>query len=227
MTTTSLPCSYDQDTHLALYNEYDPMDVQLSEKPLPWQPLESVLSVYLDMIERGKAVALHKSVGEVPPIFQVAQADGSLSEIYAFPPAQPRRDPATGAKRTGRFYNPWVIVPYTAKDLQDALDAWAQLVQAIEERMPSPPARADAVHGLYEESVLRDAGMLIDGFATRFLIGVRQPRFKYLEPGLRLPTVNELISGPFRDLEDTDMPIKSIPILLATSTAQRRGLRTV
>ena len=59
---------------MALYNEYDPMDVQHREKPLPWQPLESVLSVYLDMIERGKAVALHKSVGEVPPIFQVTQA---------------------------------------------------------------------------------------------------------------------------------------------------------
>jgi hypothetical protein len=205
---------------MVLYNEYDPMDVQLSEKPLPWQPLESVLSVYLDMIERGKAVALHKSVGEVPPIFQVTQADGSLSEIYAFPPAQPQRDPATGAKRTGRFYNPWVIVPYTARDLQDTLDAWAQLVQAIEERMPSPPPRLDTDYGLYEDSTLRDAGMLVDGFATKFFLGARQPRFKYLAPGLRLPTADELISGPFRDLEDTDMPIKPIPILLATSMAQ-------
>jgi hypothetical protein len=86
---------------MALYNEYDPLDIHLSEKPLPWQPLESVLSVYLDMIERGKAVALHKSVGGVPPIFQVTQADCSLSKVYAFPPAQPQRDPATGAKRTG------------------------------------------------------------------------------------------------------------------------------
>lgn len=205
---------------MVLYNEYDPMDVQLSNKPLPWQPLESVLSVYLEMIERGKAVALHKSVGEVPPIFQVTQADGSLSKIYAFPPAQTLRDPATGAKRIGRFYNPWVIVPYTAKDLQNTLDAWNQLVQAIEERMPSPPPCADAVHGLYEDSVLRDAGMLIDGFATKFFAGARQPRFKYLAPGLRLPAADELISGPFRDLEDTDMPIKPIPVLLADSMAQ-------
>jgi hypothetical protein len=205
---------------MALYNEYDPMDVQRSEKPLPWQPLESVLSVYLDMIERGKAVALHTSVQKVPPIFQVAQSDGSLSRIYAFPPTQPQRDPATGAKRTGEVYEPWAIVPYTAKDLQDTLDAWAQLVQAIEERMPSPPPRVDAVHGLFENSVLHDAGMLIDGFATRFFVGGRQPRFKYLAPGLRLPTAGELISSPFRDLEDTDMPIKPIPILLANSMAQ-------
>lgn len=172
------------------------------------------------MIERGKAVALHKSVQELPPIFQVAQADGSLSKMYAFPPAQTQRDPATGAKRTGRFYNPWVILPYTAKDLQDTLDAWAQLIQAIEERMPSPPPRADAVHGLYEDSVLRGAGMLIDGFATRFFVGARQHRFRYLAPGLRLPTADELISGPFRDLEDTAVPIKPIPILLANSMAQ-------
>ena len=165
-------------------------------------------------------MAIHKSVREVPPIFQVAQADGSLSKIYAFTPAQPQRDPATGAKRTGSVYNPWVIVPYTAKDLQDTLDAWAQLVQAIEERMPSPPPRAGTVHGLYENSVLRDAGMLIDGFATRFFVGARQPRFKYLAPGLRLPTADELTSGPFRDLEDTDMPIKPIPILLADSMAR-------
>jgi hypothetical protein len=205
---------------MALYNEYDPLDLQRSEKPLPWQPLESILSVYLDMIERGKAVALHKSVQNVPPIFQVSQADGSLSRMYAFPPAQPQRDPATGAKRTGEVYNPWVIVPYTAKDLQDTLDAWAQLVQAIEERMPSPRSRVDAVHGLYEDSVLRDAGMLIDGFATRFFVGARQPRFKYLAPGLRLPTADELISSPFRDLEDIDSPIKPIPILLADTMAQ-------
>jgi hypothetical protein len=204
---------------MALFNEYDPMDLQHSKKPLPWQPLESVLSVYLEMIGRGKAVALHKSVQEVPPTFQVAQADGSLSKMYAFPPAQPQRDPATGAKRTGRVYNPWVIVPYTTKDLQDTLDAWARLVQAIEERMPLPPPRVDTVHVLYEDSVLRNAGMLVDGFATRFCVGARQPRFKCLAPGLRLPTADELISGPFRDLEDTDMPMKPIPILLADSTA--------
>jgi hypothetical protein len=94
------------------------------------------------------------------------------------------------------------------------------LVQAIEERMPSPPPRLDTDYGLYEDSTLRDAGMLVDGFATKFFLGARQPRFKYLAPGLRLPTADELISGPFRDLEDTDMPIKPIPILLATSMAQ-------
>lgn len=153
-------------------------------------------------------------------MFQVTQADGSLSKIYAFPPAHPQRDPATGVKRIGSFYNPWVVVPYTAKDLQDTLDAWAQLVQAIEERMPSPPACADAVHGLYEDSVLRDAGMLIDGFAAKFFVGARQPMCKYLASVMRLPTADELISGPFRDLEDTDVPIKPIPILLATSMAQ-------
>lgn len=186
---------------MALYNEYDPIDVQHRTKPLPWQPLESVLSVYLDMIKRGKAVALHKSVQAVPPILQVAQSDGSLPKIYAFPPAQPQRDPATGAKRTGEVYNPRVIVPYTAKDLQDTLDAWAQLVLAIEERMPSPPPpRVSAVHGLFEDSVLHDAGMLIDGFATQFFIGARRLMFKYLAPGLHLPTTDELISGPFCDL---------------------------
>jgi hypothetical protein len=87
-------------------------------------------------------------------------------------------------------------------------------------RIPSPPPRVEVVHGLYEDSVLRDAGMLIDGFATRFFAGGRQPRFKYLVPGLRLPTADELISGPFCDLDDIDMPIKPIPILLANSTAR-------
>lgn len=149
------------------------MDLQRSEKPLPWQTLETVLSVYPEMIERGKAVALHNLVGELPPVFQVAQADGSLSKIYLFPPAQPQRDPATGPKRVGRVYNPWVIVPYTTKDLQDTLDAWAQLVQAIEERMPSSPPPVDAIHGFYGDSILRGVGMLIDGFVARFSIGAR------------------------------------------------------
>jgi hypothetical protein len=200
---------------MAIYNQYDPMDLQWNENTLPWQPLESILSVWLEIIERGKAVALHKSVKEVPQIFENAQADGSVAKLYAFPPPQPQRDPATGAKRTGTWYGPWVVVPYTAKDLQDTLEAWDLLVQAIEDRMPSLPPNTDVDHGLFDDSAFRDASKLTDGFATRFFKGARKPRCRFLGPGLRLPTADELASRSFTDMEDDDMPIKPIPILLA------------
>ena len=52
-------CSYDQYTNTAMMH-FDISD-ELEEFN-PWQPLESILTVWIEMIQRGKAVALHDDV---------------------------------------------------------------------------------------------------------------------------------------------------------------------
>ncbi|KAK5120307.1 hypothetical protein LTR85_006513 [Meristemomyces frigidus] len=215
---------YNQDTHTCLFNEYDSIDLLFNEQPLPWQPLESVLSVYLDMIERGKAVALHKSVQTPPGIWEpVPQDDSALVRTeWRLREPQILRDPASGAARLGpHVFNPWVIVPYTSKDLSETLDAWDVFVQATEDRMPSiAPGGPGCREGFYTEQTLMDSRIRIDGFAWKFFRTARKPRCIYLGPGLRLPTASELISSRTSDIQDASNPINPISVLRGDDMAQ-------
>ncbi|KAK5137002.1 hypothetical protein LTR08_001509 [Meristemomyces frigidus] len=195
---------YDQSRHACVFNEGDPVDMIIDERPLAWQPLESVLSVYMDMIERSKAVALHKSVQEPPPMWEDIHPDGSVTMRYFsnLPPREPQQDPASGARRIGTVYDPWVIVSYTSRDLSETLEHWNDLVQAIEERMSSLPQDALEVKGLYTPQTLLDAGIRTDSFAWEFFSRARKPKCTYLGPGLRLPTPTELTLSPTRDLQE-------------------------
>ena len=52
--------SYDQDTHMCLlvldtYDDY-------SDETFPWQRLESVLTVYIELIESGKMIAFDRKL---------------------------------------------------------------------------------------------------------------------------------------------------------------------
>ena len=65
----------------------------------PWQPLESILSVWIEMILRGKAIALPDDVckaGYGESDWQQI-ANGIWQEIKG-----PQRDPTTGAIRIGQ-----------------------------------------------------------------------------------------------------------------------------
>ena len=134
------------------------MDLEqaMAEQSVPWQPLESVLSVWLEMIERGKAVALHKDVRAPSPFSRVAQPAGSISMEPFLPPEEPQVDPTSGARRTGIVYTPWVVQPYPDRDLADSLARWNGLVQAVEDRMPAQSIdRITGVsYGLYNLSLI-------------------------------------------------------------------------
>jgi hypothetical protein len=183
---TSL-CSYDQHTHKAMMH-FDIAD-ELEESN-PWQPLESILSVWVEMIQRGKAIALHDDVCKARYNESDWQqnVDGVWQEIQG-----PQRDPTTGAIRIGQA-PPWTIVPWAKQDLTECLQLWETAVDLIEERMSLPPQAHE--NGLVHPASF-EALPIPEGFAKQFVLQARKPRFTFIAPGLRLPTTNTFANQPF------------------------------
>ncbi|KAK3677493.1 hypothetical protein LTR78_002343 [Recurvomyces mirabilis] len=215
---------YNQDTHLCLFyeSEFDlPGDAQYG-KPLPWQPLETVLSVYIDMIERRKVVALHKSVCEPPMQFAVPQPDGSIKMVgMPAPEGIVQEDPVTGLRRVGEVFNPWKMQSYTKRDVDETLTAWNMLAENIELKMDLA-VLSTLERGLYTADVLRQVGLNEDRFAWKFFTEARKPRCTYLGPGLRLPAVEEFLQQPFQSFVDNDYPLNPIQILTSEQRARNQ-----
>ena len=185
---------------------------------LSWYRLETLLSSYIDLIERGKVVALHHSITE--PGGRIKLADGSKISRDRHPDPPPLRDPVTGARRTFPSRDPWVLLPYAKQDLSDALDAWRDLAVTINQKSPEPldlEALFDG-QGLHPEEVLLSAGISPGSFAWEFFRNAQKPLLTYLGPGLRLVTATELVGNSFKtsqgnssDPENTRFPV---PILV-------------
>jgi hypothetical protein len=160
------------------------------EESSPWQPLESILSVWIEMIQGGNAVALHDDVCKASYGNSDYQqdADGVWQEIKG-----PQRDPTTGAIRIGQA-PPWTIVPWTKQDLTECLEIWDTAVGLIEERMSLLPQAHET--GLVDPSTF-EALPIPEGFAKQFMLQARKPRFSFIAPGLRLPTDDIFAKQPF------------------------------
>ena len=180
-------CSYDQHTHKAMMH-FDICD-ELGETN-PWQPLESILTVWIEMIQRGKAVALHHD--ECKASYDESDwplgANGQRYEVKG-----PQRDPATGAIRIGQA-PPWTIVPWAKQDLIECLETWEMAVSLIEEKMSLSPHTHES--GLVESASIKNLP-IPDGFAKQFLLRAKKPRFRFIAPGLRLPTADIFARQPF------------------------------
>lgn len=180
-------CSYDQHTHKAMVH-FDIGD-ELEESN-PWQPLESILSVWIEMIQRGKAVALHDSVCKASydqSDFQ-QDANGAWQEVKG-----PQRHPTTGSIRIGQA-PPWTIVPWTKQDLTECLDLWETVIDLIEQRMSLAPQAQET--GLIDPASF-EALPIPEGFAKQFMLQARKPRFSFAAPGLRLATGDLFATQPF------------------------------
>lgn len=144
-----------------------------------WEPLEVVLSNWLEMIDLGKIVA-------VP------------------------NEPENGRKR----FEPWVLIPYSEKQLEDTLMTFAVLVCIIEALMKEDVLEGEAqsflqdkvlsapelpepdIIGLASEQIL-DQVKLPDGFARKFLLRARRLKFKFIAPGLRILSDSDITCSAF------------------------------
>jgi hypothetical protein len=183
------------------------------EESGPWQPLESILSVWIDMIQRGKAVALHDDVCKASYDNSDYQqdSDGAWQEIKG-----PQRDHLTGAIRIGQA-PPWTIVPWTQQDLTECLEIWDMAVDMIEERMSLPTHAHE--NGLVDPVSLESLP-IPEGFARQFMLQARKPRFTFIAPGLRLPAADTFARQPFISALDLNEEISeqvTPPILLFRS----------
>jgi hypothetical protein len=179
------------------------------EESQPWQPLESILSVWIEMIQRGKAIALPEDVCKVSYDESDWQQDanGEWQETKG-----PQRDPTTGAIRIGQA-PPWTIVPWTQQDLTECLEIWETAVELIEQSMSLPPQAHET--GLVDPASFESIP-IADGFAKRFILQARKPRFSFIAPGLRLPTADTLAKQPFlSEVDPSEIALeKSTPPIL-------------
>lgn len=205
--------SYDQETNKAMMH-FDIGD-ELNETG-PWQPLESILSVWIEIIQRGKAVALHNGVCRATygQSEWLLDANGNFYEVKG-----PERHPNTGAIRIGQA-PPWTIVPWTDQDLTECLGLWKTAVDLIEEKMSLPQEEHEI--GLVSLASL-EALPIHEGFAKQFLLQAKKPRFHFIAPGLRVPTANDFIRQPFISMLDPSSQASeqvAPPILLLRSESK-------
>jgi hypothetical protein len=118
-------------------------------------------------------------------------------------------------------YDPWINVPYSEPMLQESVHAFNELVEAIESRMPTLPDESRPT-GLVDDDVLEGSGIPA-GFGYEFIQQVQRPSFKFIAPGLAIPTSTTLADQPFFDIEpeppngDDDQILGIQPLLLARS----------
>lgn len=210
--------SYNHETHQCVIN-FTNTDFNPEWKAVAWQRLEIVLSVYIDMIESERVVCIHNDV-ENPGDFKLVDL-GVQGQQWISTHDRPDAlltDPSTGvARRDEVMFGPWIVQPYTKELLDQCLQTWELLVDEIEKKMPTPPGDDFEVqYGLATDEML-DAAEITEDFSRQLLLGARRPRFAFIAPGIRLPTVEEFTNQPFGSLEATqnDTDIQSrMPILL-------------
>ncbi|KAI6804104.1 hypothetical protein KC361_g316 [Hortaea werneckii] len=186
---------YDQGSHSAILH----LDIQDElDVDQPWQYLESILSVWIEMIQRQKVAAISNEVGSE----RFEQHEQGWLVFHG-----PDRDPLTGLQRYTQDTEPWTIVPWTAKDLEEALEVWESAVETVEEKMELDDA--ETTNGLLNAACL-DAVKVPDGFAREFLAKARRPRFEFIAPGFKVPDAEHFTRQPFTGIPteaDTIPPI--------------------
>jgi hypothetical protein len=171
-----------------------------------WQRLETILSAWIEMIERRKVAVVHKDLGNGP-------------------------DTASGVSLDGK--DPWGWAPWTQADLEDTLDAWNELICAINDRLPEPQSDPLSRASLFEADDLRAAGIEEGSFAWEFYRKARKPYFRHLAPGLQLASREQLLSLPFKPAWESQLPkrvamhgsgtppdVFPLPILLGSQLAK-------
>ncbi|KAF1976623.1 hypothetical protein BU23DRAFT_565770 [Bimuria novae-zelandiae CBS 107.79] len=97
-------------------------------------------------------------------------------------------------------FDPWILLQYSNKQLEEAVSVFDSLVTAIESRMPQldPDIRALNVT-MFDQETLTSA-KIPRGFVFEFPRKVRQPRFRFIAPGLDVATPQSISNQPFFNL---------------------------
>lgn len=104
-----------------------------------------------------------------------------IGKVTASPP---KDDPPTPIARLGA----WVWQPYSAAQVDSAVEAMDRLSAAIETRMPlGSHLSASRESPLLTEEELDAASVPEDCFIRSLLTRVKAPRFKFIAPGLEVP----------------------------------------
>jgi hypothetical protein len=122
---------------------------------------------------------------------------------------------------TNSKFDPRANVPYSESILQDSIQAFDDLVEAIESRMHDAPHKSRSI-GMVDEDVLQGSGIPA-GFAYEFIRQVQRPSFKFIAPRLVIQIAITLSDQPFFDIApkppngENDETLGIQPILLFRS----------
>ena len=177
------------------------------ESPAEWQRLETMLSAWLNLIERGKIVALSP-----PARRQLSKRrvdNGLRTEDSA-----PFDNHALGAVELSAHSDPWETATYTKQDLQDTLNAWHTLIDAINERMPNPKRTPFVATSLFSAETLLAASIRKNSFAWHFFSNAHRPAFDYLCPVLTLATEHDLVNSVWKTANEESMATPRHPFIM-------------
>ncbi|KAJ0416713.1 hypothetical protein BJY00DRAFT_291011 [Aspergillus carlsbadensis] len=173
---------FDQHTFKASYVLHidDTRETCLRERG--WLPLEAILDSYLHMADEGKV----SIVRDYP--YELQENSDDESDI----------EPS--------IEEPWMINPYSKTDVSNAVVALRRLIMAIEARIgetTTTTARSQSHLPWHDSVTLNQAFIPPESFAHEFLSAVAtwKVRFRYLAPGIRLPTVAEFLDQGLGELE--------------------------
>lgn len=136
------------------------------------------------MTERRKVAVVHRSLGNEP-------------------------EPASGVHLDSE--RPWGWAPWTKADLEDSLEAWNNLISAVNDRLPEPHAEPLSSMSLFGVDDLRAADVEEGCFAWEFYSKACRPNFQFLAPGLQLPSRGQLLANPFRQAWESQTPHQGLP----------------
>jgi hypothetical protein len=115
--------------------------------------LESVLTVYLDLIETGKVVAVHKDLEFPDDVVWYDAPDPALSgpRFACDRPGAMLVDPVSGHAKKKGIVDPWMCLSSTETDLSDTLRVWEVLVEDINDRTGGKDLDSEPVYGLADD----------------------------------------------------------------------------
>lgn len=168
-----------------------------------WDPLEEVLTQWLDMIDAGKVVIRPKDTTAMGPW------ETSPWELKPYSEVQ--------LEHAITYFNFLItrieilLENPSLRPLNNPVDQ--AMLQSLESARLSEPVSEDQL-GIVSKEFL-DKAKIPEGFTREFLSRVRRPKggIKYIAPGLRIPTENDFEPYVFQDFnhpgsdDDTILPI--------------------
>lgn len=154
-----------------------------------WDPLEVVLSAWLDMIDTGKVVARPQPVKgpwEAAPWEMVPYSQHDLqAALNGF---------------DNLVFRMECLIENPSLQTKDNPEDQEKLLSLVKAKFEAPRSREE--FGLISTEIL-DAAGIGEGFVRDFLTMVRRPKksIKYVAPGLRIPTEDDFSPRPLQDFE--------------------------
>jgi hypothetical protein len=96
---------------------------------------------------------------------------------------------------------PWMLAPYSPKILQDTVDLFNALVREIESRLPRGSTGTGHDSSPFIEKAILDTSNPQRGFAYHFAQKAKRPHFRYIAPGLEIPTSSDDTAQPFASFD--------------------------